>query len=114
MTTSLSLFLQRVPFGKFFLLWFLALLMGISLLWLHYGLSSGIIVPFLFLGAVTGPGLLWAVTRPRWEKAHCSWCGSRVRAVAVRRETAGEGWVLVYSCGKCGHLTEKQKGKKGH
>ena len=106
-------FLSRVPWGKFLLLWFLALLMGASLLWLHYGFTAGILVPFLWLAAFSGPGLLWATTRPRWEKAHCSWCAARVRAKAARYDEASGGWVMIYECDKCGHRTEKAKRSQG-
>ena len=88
--------------------------MGTSLLWLHYGFTREIAAPAAWLAAATGLGLLWAVTRPQWEKAHCSWCGSRVRAKASRYEAQSKAWVMVYECAKCGHLTEKQKGKRGN
>ena len=36
MTAPIPDLLSRVPWGKFFLLWFLAVLMGTSLLWLNF------------------------------------------------------------------------------
>ena len=105
-------FLSRVPWEKFFLLWFLAILMGTSLLWLHYGFTPKILVPAGYLVAATGLGILWGTTRPRWQKAHCAWCGARVRAHSMRFDGKAGGWVMVYPCEKCGHVTEKQKGKK--
>jgi hypothetical protein len=101
-------FLKRVPWEKFFLLWFFSLLVWISLLWLHYGFTERILVPLACLWGATGLGLLWATTRPRWEKTHCSWCGARVTAKATRYDKA-KGWLMVYDCAKCGHLTEKSK-----
>lgn len=104
--------LQRVPWGKFLLLWFLALLMGTSLLWLHYGFTEGIVGPLVLLGIVTGLGLLWATTRARWQKAHCSWCGFSVRAHLMRYDEGRQGWVTVYLCPKCSQSTEKFKAEK--
>ncbi len=105
-------FLNRVPWEKFFLLWFLALLMGTSLLWLHYGFTPRILLPDLGLALGTGLGLLWGTTRPRWEKAHCSWCATRVSAKTMKYDEGRKGWVTVYECAKCGHITEKVKSKK--
>ena len=102
-------FFKRVPWGKFFLLWFLAVLMGTSLLWLHFGFAGGIVLPSVLLAAVAGAGLLWATTRPRWEKAHCSWCGAPVRAKALVFDRERPGWKITYGCPKCGHWTEKRK-----
>jgi predicted RNA-binding Zn-ribbon protein involved in translation (DUF1610 family) len=108
----ISNFLNRVPWAKFFLLWFLALLMGTSLLWLHYSFTKRILEPESWLFISTAVGLLWATTRPRWEKAYCSWCGSRVRAKSMKYNKPHGGWVMTYECQKCGHLTEKAKSKK--
>ena len=102
-------FLNRVPWEKFFLLWFLAVLMGTSLLWLHYGFTAKILVPVLYLGAGSGLGLLWGTTRPRWQKAHCAWCGARVKAQSMRFDQNAGRWVMAYPCEKCGHVTEKAK-----
>jgi len=102
-------FLKRVPWEKFFLLWFLAVLMGTSLLWLHYGFTPKILVPDLLLTAGAGLGLLWGTTRPRWQKAHCAWCGARVKAHSMKFDEKAGGWVMVYPCEKCGHVTEKVK-----
>jgi hypothetical protein len=106
-------FFSRVPWEKFFLLWFFALLMGTSLLWLHYGFTPKILVPTAWLALVTALGILWGTTRPRWQKAHCSWCGNRVRAKAMRYDEKAGGWVMVHPCDKCGHVTEKLKSPKG-
>jgi hypothetical protein len=103
-------FFNRVPWEKIFLLWFLALLMGTTLLWLHYGFTLRILWPVLWLALGTGAGLLWGTTRPRWEKAHCSWCAARVSAKAMKYDKGRKGWVRVYECAKCGHVTEKFKG----
>jgi hypothetical protein len=100
-------FLKRVPWEKFFLLWFLALLMGTALLWLHYGFTERILAPFLGLIPSTGAGLLWATTRPRWAKAHCAWCAARVSAHALRYDEGRKVWVTLFHCAKCGHVTEK-------
>ena len=108
---SLSTFLERVPWEKFLLLWFLAVLMGTSLLWLHYGFTTGILVPFFCLLGATAAGLLWGTTRPRWEKAHCSWCSQRVNAAEMRYDEK-KGWVMIYRCPKCGHVTEKFRTNK--
>lgn len=105
----LSSFLQRVPWEKFFLLWFLALLMGSSLLWLHYGFSPKILGPVASLAFASGLGLLWGTTRPRWQKAHCAWCGTRVRANQMKFDESKKSWVLLYRCEKCGQVTEKLK-----
>ena len=109
---SFSIF-QRVPWGKFFLLWFLAVLMGTSLLWLHFGFSSGLWGPAGLLVLAAGLGLLWATTRPRWQKAHCSWCAAPVVAKAQKFDKSRGSWVLVYQCAKCGHVTEKLRVAKG-
>jgi hypothetical protein len=106
-------FLKRVPWDKFLLLWFLAVLMGTSLLWLHYGFTGKIAGPMVWLAGGSGLGLLWGTTRPRWEKAHCSWCGFRVQAQSMRFDDARAGWVLRYVCAKCGQATEKFKARKG-
>jgi len=104
--------LKRVPWEKFFLLWFLAFLMGTSLLWLHYGFTARILGPSLFLLFGTGTGLLWGTTRPRWDKAHCSWCSARVAANEMRYDDKKKEWMMIYHCAKCGHVTEKTKAKK--
>jgi hypothetical protein len=108
----LSSFLQRVPWEKFFLLWFLAVLMGSSLLWLHYGATPKILGPMGLLALAAALGLLWATTRPRWQKAHCAWCGNRVRAGAVKFDESQKAWVLAYRCERCGQVTEKIKSTK--
>ena|SRR5579859_4126168 len=105
-------FLKRAPWEKFFLLWFLAFLMGTSLLWLHYGFTVRILGPEIWLLLGTAAGLLWGTTRPRWEKAHCSWCGAKISAKAMKFDEKRRGWVMVYSCAKCGNITEKFKGQK--
>ena len=105
----ISSFLQRVPWQKFFLLWFLALLMGNALLWLHYGFTQRILGPEIWLAMGTGLGLLWGTTRPRWQKASCSWCGNRVKATATRFDEKTKQWMMVYHCEKCGQTTEKAK-----
>ncbi len=102
-------FLSRVPWEKFFLLWFLALLMGTSLLWLHYGFTPKILLPVGLLALGTALGLLWGTTRPRWQKAHCSWCANRVQAKVMKYDEKRKGWVTLYECAKCGHVTEKFK-----
>jgi len=102
-------FLKRVPWEKFFLLWFLALVMGSSLLWLHYGFTAKILMPAAWLALGTAMGLLWGTTRPRWEKAYCSWCAARVQAKAKKFDEKRKGWVTFYECAKCGHMTEKFK-----
>jgi hypothetical protein len=107
----LSAFLKRVPWGRFFLLWLLALLMGSSLLWLHYGYTEAMIRPLLWILAVVGAGLLWATTRPRWKRAHCAWCGWRVAATAMKYDEKTEEWVTFFHCAKCGQVTEKRKKK---
>lgn len=105
-------FFQRVPWEKFFLLWFLALLMGSSLLWLHYGFTPKILGPVGILALGAGLGLLWGTTRPRWQKAYCAWCASRVRASSMRFDGVQKAWVLVYRCEKCGQVTEKSKSER--
>lgn len=100
-------FIQRIPWPKFLLLWFLALLMGASLLWLHYGFTPKILMPVAWLALGAGAGLVWGTTRPRWQKAHCAWCGARVAAKAVRRDGEKKAWVTVYECARCGQVTEK-------
>jgi len=105
----ISPLLKRVPWEKFFLLWFLAFLMGTSLLWLHYGFTAGIVGPACGLFLAAGAGLLWGTTRPRWSKAHCSWCAARVNATEMRFDESKNGWVMIYQCRKCGHVTEKFK-----
>jgi hypothetical protein len=107
-----SAIIKRVPWEKFFLLWFLAVLMGTSLLWLHYGFTPKIVMPVDCLAAATGLGLLWGTTRPRWEKAYCSWCATRVQAKAKQYDRNRGGWVMLYDCAKCGHVTEKFKAEK--
>jgi hypothetical protein len=102
-------FLKRVPWGKFLLLWALSLLMGSSLLWLHYGLTPALVRPTLLLWLMVGSGLLWGTTRPRWQKAHCAWCGFRLTASSMKHDEAKKVWVLSYPCPKCGHVTEKEK-----
>ena len=109
MTTS---FLKRVPWEKFLLLWFLALLMGTALLWLHYGFTERILAQYLWLMPVTGAGLLWGTTRPRWEKTHCSWCAQRVNATEMKYDEARGTWITFYHCAKCGNVTKKSKNKK--
>ncbi len=86
--------------------------MGTSLLWLNYGLSLRILEPMGLLLLATGAGLLWATTRPRWEKAHCSWCMARVTAHEMKYDEAKASWIVIYACSKCGHMTEKIKVKK--
>lgn len=105
----LSAFLKRVPWGKFLLLWALSLVMGASLLWLHYGLTPALVRPSLLLWLLVGGGLLWGTTRPKWQKAHCAWCGFRLSASSMRYDEGKEGWVLAYPCPKCGQVTEKLK-----
>lgn len=87
--------------------------MGTSLLWLHYGFTPRILGPILCLISVSGVFLLWATTRPRWQKAHCSWCGARVSAKATKYDEQQKRWMMVYECLKCGHLTEKRETSKG-
>jgi hypothetical protein len=105
----LSAFFKRVPWEKFFLLWALAILMGTSLLWLHYGFTPKIVIPDVGLALATGLGLLWGTTLPRWEKAHCAWCANRVQAHSKKYDAERKGWVTVYPCPKCGQVTEKFK-----
>lgn len=100
-------YIGKIPWVKFFLLWGLAILMGGSLLWLHCGLTSRLVPPLLALALGTGLGLLWATTLPQWQKAHCAWCGARVRARSSRRDERGKGLVWIYKCESCGHVTEK-------
>ena len=100
-------FFVRVPWDKFLLLWFLAILMGGSLLWLHYGSTPGIVRPTAGLALGSGVGLLWATTRPHWQKAHCAWCGARVKAKTLRLDRGKGAWLAVYKCEGCGHTTEK-------
>jgi hypothetical protein len=107
-----SPFLKRVPWEKFLLLWFLGVLMGTSLLWLHFGFTPKILIPVLTLAAGTALGLLWGTTRPRWQKAHCAWCGHRVRAHSMRYDEKAGSWVTAYRCDRCGQVTEKVKGPK--
>jgi hypothetical protein len=109
-----SLLLKRVPWEKFFLLWFLALLMGTSLLWLHYGFTPKILMPEAWLAMATALGLLWGTTRPRWEKTYCSWCSARVQAQAKKFDRKKGGWVTVYQCAKCGQVTEKFGAVQSH
>ena len=71
--------------------------MGTSLLWLHFGFTGRIVLPALSLAAAAGVGLLWATTRPRWEKAHCSWCGASVRAKSLATEKGRAGWRITYA-----------------
>ncbi len=113
MKDPLGTLLSRVPWGKFLLLWFLGVLMGTSLLWLHYGFTSAIRAPFAWLVGAVGIALLWGTTRPRWQKAHCSWCMARVTASEMKFDKDREGWVTYYNCAKCGHVTEKVKPGKG-
>jgi hypothetical protein len=101
--------LERVPWDKYFLLWFLAIFMGSSLLWLHYGFTEKILFPLVLLAVITALGLLWGTTRPEWQKAHCAWCAGRVRAKATRFDKKLRTWILIYECSKCGHLTEKTR-----
>ena len=103
----LKAFLNRVPWGKFILLWALALLMGTSLLWLHYGANPAILKPAFLTWLGVGVGLLWGTTRPRWQKAHCAWCGARLTASSMRYDEAQKAWLLSYPCAKCGQVTEK-------
>jgi hypothetical protein len=109
MTAPIPDLLSRVPWGKFFLLWFLAVLMGTSLLWLNFGFEERFFTYWAMLVVGTGLGLLWGTTRPRWQKAHCTWCMNRVAAKAMRYDKAQKVWVMVYECEKCGHITEKTK-----
>lgn len=111
-SSALPGFFNRVPWGKFFLLWFLALLMGTSLLWLHYGFTAKILMPVGWLALAAGLGILWGTTRPRWQKAHCAWCANRVQASTMRFDEKAAAWVTVYRCEKCGHLTEKVKNQR--
>jgi len=87
--------------------------MGTSLLWLHYGFTARIVVPSLCLLLAAGMGLLWGTSRPRWQKAHCTWCGFRVSAAEMIFDEAKKEWVMIYHCPKCGHVTEKSKAGKG-
>ena len=98
--------LQRVPWGKFFLLWFLAILMAACLLWLHYAFSAPMLPPLEIFSAASGLGLLWATSRPRWKKAYCAWCGAKVQAKEMRINE--KGTLFIFVCGACGHVTEKQ------
>jgi hypothetical protein len=104
-----SLF-KRVPWEKFFLLWFLAVLMGCSLLWLNFGFTQRTLLPLGILILVSGLGLLWGTTLPKWQKAHCSYCLNRVSAKAMRFDEEHQVWVMIYECEKCGHITEKARG----
>lgn len=108
---EIASFLKRVPWEKFFLLWFLAVLMGSSLLWLNFGFTQKTLTPLGILILVSGLGLIWGTTRPKWQKAHCSYCLNRVSAKATRFDEEHQVWVLVYECEKCGHITEKTRGK---
>lgn len=112
MQVQIKTFLDRVPWGRFFLLWFLGILMGASLLWLHYDFSEKILMPLAILIPMVGIGLLWGTTLPKWQKAHCSYCLNRVTAKATRFDQEHQVWVLVYECEKCGHITEKAKNPK--
>jgi hypothetical protein len=105
----MQVFLRRVPWGKFLLLWALALLMGSALLWLHFGFTPKFPGPFAVLAAVSALGILWGTTRPRWEKAHCAWCMERLQAHSKKYDEGRKGWVTYYPCPKCGHVTEKFK-----
>jgi hypothetical protein len=110
MQIQIKNFLDRVPWGRFLLLWFLGVLMGASLLWLHYDFSEKILLPLALLIPAIGLGLLWATTLPKWQKAHCSFCMNRVSAKATRFDAGHQAWVLIYECEKCGHITEKTRG----
>ena len=85
--------------------------MGASLLWLHYDFSEKILLPLAVLVPAIGLGLLWGTTQPKWQKAHCSFCLNRVSAKAMRFDDQNNIWVMIYECEKCGHITEKAKGK---
>lgn len=106
---EIKAFFNRVPWGKFFLLWFLGVLMGSSLLWLSFGFTERIVLPLALLIVATALGLLWATTLPKWQKAYCSFCLNRVSAKATRFDEAHQVWVMIYECEKCGHITEKAK-----
>lgn len=108
---EIASFLKRVPWGKFFLLWFLAVLMGSSLLWLNFGFTQRTLPPLGILILLSGLGLLWGTTLPKWQKAHCSFCLNRVSAKATRFDKGQRVWVLIYECEKCGHITEKARRK---
>jgi hypothetical protein len=112
MQIQIKVFLNRVPWGRFFLLWFLGVLMGASLLRLHYDFSKKILLPLALLIPAVGLGLLWSTTLPKWQKAHCSFCMNRVSAKATRFDKPKQVWVLIYECEKCGHITEKAQVKK--
>ena len=113
-TEILHPLLKRVPWEKFFLLWFLALVMGSSLLWLHYGFTAKIVVPVTWLSLLAALGILWGTTRPRWEKAYCAWCAARVQAKSKKFDRERKGWVLYYHCAQCGQVTEKFKAEKAN
>lgn len=83
--------------------------MGASLLWLHFGFTPRFLGPFEVLALGSALGILWGTTRPRWEKAHCAWCAERLQAHSKKYDQERKGWVTLYPCAKCGHVTEKFK-----
>src|ERR1700677_1020720 len=97
---EIAAFLKRVPWGKFFLLWFLAIVMGSNLLRLSFGFTRQTLPPLGILILVSALGLLWGTTRPKWQKAHCSFCLNRVSAKATRFDEGRQVWVMVYECEK--------------
>ncbi len=103
------IFKIRVPWKKFFLLWALALLMGGSVFWLHWGFSARTLYYLMALAGTVGMGLLWATSRPYWEKAYCSWCGGRVNAQSSRWDEKRCGLIYLYPCPSCGQVSEKLK-----
>ncbi len=102
----------RVPWKIFFLMWFLAAIMGGSLLWIYWGLTFRMAERLFALEILVGAGLLWATTRPQWQKSFCAWCGGRVHAQSSRVDS--EGILFIYSCFSCGQVTEKRAGSCDH
>ena len=106
-----SHFKNRVPWKKFFLLWALAMIMGGSVFWLHWGFTLHTYKYLMVLGGAAGLGLLWATSRPRWEKAYCSWCGGRVTAQSSRWDEKRGCLIFLFPCPSCGQVSEKHKFK---
>ena len=100
------------PWGRFFLLWGLALLMCGSLFWLHQGFGADWAKWMAGLALGMPLVLAWAMTRPRWQKVTCSWCGSWGKFLEIRGERPAAEWggpVVTYHCLKCGREMERLK-----
>jgi hypothetical protein len=104
---------SKINLKKFFLLWFLAILMGECLIEMHFGLESSHYAILLIWIVVSGVGIRIAMLQPRWQKISCSWCGSALLEETSSQYIAHQNMIVTqWKCQKCGQSIKRVQSKR--